>query len=152
MFSDALIGVGVAIAIGVPLWAIIDAARRPARSFLRIGKSKTRWIAGIAALGIFFNPGGIVASIVYLTAVPPELRRGGAAALDLGPRLHELDAHHSSNDLASDADRERVTLELRDHFATGRLNLDDLNERLEKALRARTKGDLSMITRDLPSS
>ncbi|HEY7483117.1 MAG TPA: DUF1707 domain-containing protein [Streptosporangiaceae bacterium] len=49
-----------------------------------------------------------------------------------------------------DAERTRVTEALHDHFAQGRLTQDELEERLDAALAARTYGDLRRITHDLP--
>ena len=43
---------------------------------------------------------------------------------------------------ASDADRDRVTAQLRDHFAAGRITPGELDERLSAALNAKTFGDL----------
>ncbi len=51
---------------------------------------------------------------------------------------------------ASDADREAVTARLRDHYAEGRLNQDELDERVSAALGAKTFGDLRTLTTDLP--
>jgi hypothetical protein len=51
----------------------------------------------------------------------------------------------------SDADREATAAELREHYAAGRLTLDELNERVNKAFAATTRGDLSTIMHDLPS-
>jgi hypothetical protein len=50
----------------------------------------------------------------------------------------------------SDADRDRVTAQLRDHFAAGRITPGELDERLSAALNAKTFGDLRRITADLP--
>lgn len=50
----------------------------------------------------------------------------------------------------SDADRERVTSRLREHFAQGRLTQDELNERLAATLSAKTFGELRPIMADLP--
>lgn len=50
----------------------------------------------------------------------------------------------------SDADRERVTARLRDHYAEGRLTRDELDERIAAALSAKTFGDLRRILADLP--
>lgn len=50
---------------------------------------------------------------------------------------------------ASDADRERTGLHLRDAAADGRLTIDELDERLELAYTARTMADLDRLTRDL---
>ena len=52
----------------------------------------------------------------------------------------------------SDADREAAAAELQDHFASGRLNQDELDERLAAAFAAKTRGDLDAIFADLPSS
>lgn len=49
-----------------------------------------------------------------------------------------------------DAERTRVTEALHDHFAQGRLTRDELDERLDATLSAKTFGDLHEITRDLP--
>lgn len=50
----------------------------------------------------------------------------------------------------SDADRERVTTRLRDHFAEGRLTSEELDERVTATLNAKTFGDLRGIMADLP--
>ena len=50
----------------------------------------------------------------------------------------------------SDADRDRVTARLRDHFAEGRLAPDELDERISAALNAKTFGDLRLVMADLP--
>jgi hypothetical protein len=51
---------------------------------------------------------------------------------------------------ASDAEREAVIDQLRDHAAAGRLDTDELAERLEEAYGARTRGDLARVLRELP--
>jgi hypothetical protein len=51
---------------------------------------------------------------------------------------------------ASDADRERVTARLRDHYAEGRLTSEELEERTSAALQAKTFGDLHRVMTDLP--
>ncbi len=51
----------------------------------------------------------------------------------------------------SDADRDRVTARLRDHYAEGRLTHAELDERMTAALTARTFGDLRKIMADLPA-
>lgn len=50
---------------------------------------------------------------------------------------------------ASDADRDRVAEILRVAAGDGRLTLDELDERLEAALSARTRGELAALTADL---
>jgi len=50
----------------------------------------------------------------------------------------------------SDADRERVTSRLREHFAEGRITQDELDERISATLNAKTFADLRPIMADLP--
>ena len=52
----------------------------------------------------------------------------------------------------SDAEREAAASELREHFAAGRLDQEELDERLTRAFAAKTHGDLNAIFTDLPSS
>jgi DNA-binding MarR family transcriptional regulator len=49
-----------------------------------------------------------------------------------------------------DADRDAAAAALAEHFAQGRLTLDELNARLDTTLTAITHGELSQATRDLP--
>jgi hypothetical protein len=51
---------------------------------------------------------------------------------------------------ASDADRDRVAEVLREAHAQGRIDLDELGERLDATYAARTYADLEALTRDLP--
>jgi hypothetical protein len=53
---------------------------------------------------------------------------------------------------ASDADREQVAERLRQAAAEGRLDADELEERLETALSARTYGQLDATVFDLPTA
>jgi O-antigen ligase len=87
--SDLLLlalGVG---ALGLKLWALIDAIARPTQAYVAAGKlTKVAWVAILAAavllggtnvLGLF-GLVGLVAAIVYLVDVRPavrELQRGG---------------------------------------------------------------------------
>ncbi|MFJ4568724.1 DUF1707 domain-containing protein [Streptomyces caelestis] len=52
---------------------------------------------------------------------------------------------------ASHADRDRVVDVLRVAAGDGRLTLEELDERLEAALSARTVGELAVLTADLPA-
>jgi len=52
---------------------------------------------------------------------------------------------------AGDADRDRVAAVLRDAHAEGRLDVDELSDRLDAAYRAKTYGELEVLTNDLPS-
>lgn len=51
---------------------------------------------------------------------------------------------------ASDAEREEIVTALREHGASGRLALEELDERTERAYRAQTRGELVALLRDLP--
>lgn len=50
----------------------------------------------------------------------------------------------------SDAERDSVAAQLREHYAQGRITLDELNERLDRAFASRTRTDLNAVTSDLP--
>jgi hypothetical protein len=52
---------------------------------------------------------------------------------------------------ASDADRDRVTALLREHHAAGRLTAEEFHERMERALDAKTLGELDELMADLPA-
>jgi Flp pilus assembly protein TadB len=49
-----------------------------------------------------------------------------------------------------DAERTQVTEALQQHYAEGRLDSDELEERLDATLAAKTQADLREITKDLP--
>jgi hypothetical protein len=49
-----------------------------------------------------------------------------------------------------DADRDAIAAQLREHYADGRLTLDELNERLDHTFAAKTTADLDAVLRDLP--
>jgi hypothetical protein len=51
---------------------------------------------------------------------------------------------------ASDAERERVVSLLREHAGEGRLDIEELAARLDRAYSARTRDDLARLTDDLP--
>ena len=53
---------------------------------------------------------------------------------------------------ASDADREATVRDLRDHGAAGRLDVDELEERVATAYAARTRGELDPLLADLPTA
>jgi Domain of unknown function (DUF1707) len=52
---------------------------------------------------------------------------------------------------ASDADRDRVAALLREHHAAGRLTAEEFGERMDRALEARTLGELDELMTDLPA-
>jgi len=53
--------------------------------------------------------------------------------------------------LVGDRERESAALELRRHYAEGRLTMDELAQRLEAALRARSGTQLRSALNDLPA-
>lgn len=56
----------------------------------------------------------------------------------------------SPTQLASDADRDRTCALLRDHYAHGRLDLEEVDTRIASAQRARTVAQLRDALQDLP--
>jgi hypothetical protein len=66
-------------------------------------------------------------------------------------RPHQtLSVPGGSDVLASDRERERAVVLLRDGGAEGRLTPEELEERVERALAARTRGELASVVGDLP--
>jgi hypothetical protein len=49
-----------------------------------------------------------------------------------------------------DAERDATIAKLREHFAAGRLTLDELTERIDGALAAKTQGQIDALMADLP--
>ena len=78
-------------------------------------------------------------------AMPDHDSRGArhGAAPDLVPTPYAV--------RASDPERERVVEALRAHAAAGRLDPDELEERLGRAYAARTRADLVPLVADLPA-
>src|SRR4051794_32425426 len=58
--------------------------------------------------------------------------------------------HEDRHIRASDAERESVVETLRTHAEAGRLNAEELEERVDGALHATTRADLDALQRDLP--
>jgi hypothetical protein len=52
---------------------------------------------------------------------------------------------------ASDADRERTAALLREHHAVGRLTAEEFDDRIDKAFRAATIGELDALLADMPA-
>lgn len=51
----------------------------------------------------------------------------------------------------SDAEREAIAAELREHYAAGRLTAEELDERLDLVFAAKTRGELTALMHDLPN-
>jgi len=52
---------------------------------------------------------------------------------------------------AGDDERERTVVALREHAAQGRLDVEELDARVQAAYAARTRGELGALLRDLPA-
>lgn len=83
------------------------------------------------------------------------LRIGGAfdpAAEDEMAEPHGLRVMAEPHGLrVGDAEREAVAASLREHYAHGRLTLEEFQQRIDAAFAAKTDLDLARITRDLPA-
>jgi len=51
-----------------------------------------------------------------------------------------------------DAERDSVMTQLREHFVAGRLTFDELTDRIDVALTAKTQGHIDRLMADLPRS
>lgn len=51
-----------------------------------------------------------------------------------------------------DAERERAVTAIGEHYAAGRLDHDELDERIDAAWRARTQADIAVLFTDLPGA
>jgi DNA-binding HxlR family transcriptional regulator len=86
------------------------------------------------------------------------LTRDGRAALDRYTAVLQRQSRAAREDRqvpapyvrAGDADRDAAAAALSEHFAQGRLTLDELDARLDAALTATTHGELSQAAWDLP--
>jgi len=72
------------------------------------------------------------------------VRRGAASVLPMSEQHPEL--------RVSDAEREATVVRLREAGGEGRLTLEELADRVERADAARTRGDLDALTADLPAA
>jgi hypothetical protein len=59
-------------ALGLPVWAITDAALKPREAWMAIGQNRVVWILLLAALTFAFGL-GVVLAVVCLVAVRPKL-------------------------------------------------------------------------------
>ena len=68
----------------------------------------------------------------------------GLSGLSRGPT-------HNPNMRIGDAERNQIAEQLSKHYSDGRLDAAEFQERLDKAMSAKTRGDLSGLLADLPS-
>ena len=52
----------------------------------------------------------------------------------------------------ADDERERTVTELREHAVAGRLTLEEFSERVDQAYAARTRKELDVVLRELPTA
>jgi len=77
----------------------------------------------------------------------------GPRGRGFGPMFRDLYAEVSDQHLrVSDAERQSVTDRLSEHFAAGRLDQAEFDERVGQAMNAKTRGDLSGLFADLPDT
>ena len=67
-----IILVVAAVALVLPIWAIVDAVSRPDAVWAATGQNKTLWIVLIVVLTVLCGVGWIVA-LVYLLSIRPKL-------------------------------------------------------------------------------
>jgi hypothetical protein len=72
-----VIGIVWLVPLALAIWAIVDAASRPAAAWDAIGSSRGVWIALLVIFTVFCNLVGLVLSIVYLTSVRRRLIAAG---------------------------------------------------------------------------
>ena len=77
----------------------------------------------------------------------------GPRGRGFGPMFRDLYSEYSDQHLrVSDAERQAVTDRLSEHFAAGRLDQAEFDERTSQAMNAKTRGDLSGLFNDLPDT
>jgi hypothetical protein len=70
---DLLLLVALVFGMAVPLWAVVDAAGRPAAAFYGAGSNKTTWIV-VIVVAWFFGLGFFLGGF-YLLVTRPKVRR-----------------------------------------------------------------------------
>ena len=72
----------VCIPLGISIWALLDAARRPEWAWALAGRRRVVWMAAIM-FGVLSVIGGLVISAWYLVGIRPKIRdaeRGNLSA------------------------------------------------------------------------
>jgi hypothetical protein len=62
------------VALGICIWAIVDAASRPSGAFAAAGSNKALWIALIAVFYFVTGIIGAILAVVYLANIRPRVR------------------------------------------------------------------------------
>jgi hypothetical protein len=142
-----LVSLAALASLALTIWAIADVCRHSELAWRRIGQSRAVWVGLLIAGWLVTGVASLLLALVYLIAVRPKVM---AAARDLAPRAPLPPEHVRLALRASDADRDRVGVWLRHHYAVGRLTHDELLQRLDEAFAARTVADLEHSLRELP--
>jgi Domain of unknown function (DUF1707) len=105
--------------------------------------------------------GGLISLSVMVAGMLADKQERPASAGERGdptrrpahsPRLDRSDEGRNPDDLrASDSERHQVVQALSFHFADGRIEMTEFDERLGKAMAAKTRAELSPLLADLPS-
>lgn len=65
--------IGGSLLLLLPLWAVVDAAKRPDSAFRSAGQNKTLWVL-LSAAGFVVPFLGWVLPVVYLVVIRPQVR------------------------------------------------------------------------------
>jgi uncharacterized protein DUF1707 len=85
-----------------------------------------------------------------IRAVVRRVRRHRARAFSWEPRHWGAEPLVAPALRASSRERDRAAADLVRHWHQGRLDVDELDERIGRALAARTRGELELLRADLP--
>jgi Domain of unknown function (DUF1707) len=124
-----------------------ESVRETAGSVRGTARSVRETTADGARTTVALTSGGRAALDRYTDAVLPFSRLVGQDRHSRIPAPAPAPAPHVR---VGDADRDAAAAALGEHFAQGRLTLDELRARLDATLTALTHRDLSRVTRDLP--
>jgi hypothetical protein len=95
--------------------------------------------------------GGAARPRIWLHAADAPGRVKLCAGLTVAERLRTLPGVTDPTDLrVSDEERDATAREIREHYASGRLDDDELSERLSAAYGAKTQSQLQAVRADLP--
>ena len=67
-----LVGLGVLVAVGVGIWALVDVLGHSKDDFMLIGQDRTVWLVAIIGLTLACGFFGLVPSLYYLLKVRPQ--------------------------------------------------------------------------------
>jgi hypothetical protein len=106
----------------------------------------TFWLC--AALGVLAAP--FVLVWLAVAAIVRRIRRRRSQAFAWGPRDWGAEPLAPAELRVSNRDRDRAAADLARHWHQGRLSVEELDERVGRALVARTRAELELLRVDLP--